>query len=216
VEPHEVDEEARGFARRLSDLLNATVCTGLRLTAARLPTGYVRIGLGINRHDLRARPLPLQGRVGHGVPLYLTLTYTLSQDDQGEHLMVVSSVVGTCLDPDGRRELFHADYERGKANYPEAHLQVCASSDDWDAVMADRDGDPLKKLHLPAGGRRYRTTVEDVIEFLVFERLVCPHDGWAEALGRSRDDFAERQLRAAVRRHPEIARDVLRRLPAVE
>ena len=50
--------------------------------------------------------------------------------------------------------------------------------------------------------------MEDVIEFLVGERLVSPHDGWDSAVRTSRADFDERQLRAAVRRLPDIARDL--------
>ncbi len=59
------------------------------------------------------------------------------------------------------------------------------------------------------GGRRFRPALEDVIEFLVDEQLVRPREGWLGALDRSRREFREIQLRAAVRRDPEVARQAL-------
>jgi hypothetical protein len=63
----------------------------------------------------------------------------------------------------------------------------------------------VEHLHLPVGGRRFRPSLEDVIEFLIVERIASPRDGWEAALNASRDAFLERQLRAAVRRKPESA-----------
>ncbi len=59
------------------------------------------------------------------------------------------------------------------------------------------------------GGRRYRPSVEDVIEFLVVEGLVEAHDGWQDAVKVERDEFHQIQLRAAVRRAPEPAAEQL-------
>lgn len=61
------------------------------------------------------------------------------------------------------------------------------------------------------GGRRFRPTLEDICEFLIVERLVEHRAGWAETLERSREAFQEKQLRAAIRRFPEVAIDQLRR-----
>lgn len=212
MKAHQLEAEAREFADRLSRMLNTTVCNGPRLSAAALTDGYVRVGLGVSKRELEADPVPVAACDVPGVDLHLILSYTLAPDEQGEHLMVVSSVVGLCLDDDGTRTLFHADYEREKVGYAEAHLQVSAWSDDWAELMAGRSGDRLGKLHFPAGGRRYRTTLEDVVEFLIRERLVTPRAGWEDSLAESRDEFEERQLRAAVRRHPKIAADQLAKL----
>ena len=120
---------------------------------------------------------------------------TLSLDDRVEHL------------------LLHYDYERDKGGgYPEAHLQVCATSPDWEQLRRRQDDvhRPLAKLHLPVGGRRFRPTPEDLVEFLIAEDLAEGRDGRREIIENSRARFREKQLRAAIRRYPEIALDCLR------
>lgn len=77
---------------------------------------------------------------------------------------------------------------------------------------ADRPKDPMAKLHFPVGGRRYRPSLEDVIEFLVNERLVRARDGWKKALDSSREEFRDRQLCAAVGFRPDVAIGELQRL----
>lgn len=127
--------------------------------------------------------------------------------------MVRSSVMYLSPDQDGARTLLHYDYERDKADdYPEAHLQVCATSVEWEDAMRSYGprGRPLKKLHLPVGGRRFRPSVEDLIEFLVTEQLASGRPGWKRHVDQGRRRFEERQLKAAVRRNPEIALAILR------
>jgi hypothetical protein len=146
--------------------------------------------------------------------LYLGTLFRMAADDSGRYPMIRSSVLYLSPDEDGSRLLLHYDYERDKADgYPEAHLQVCATSEGWDEVTAryGAKGRPLERLHLPVGGRRYRPTIEDLIEFLIVEELAAEHrqdwQDWVEA-GRTR--FEERQLRAAVRRNPDAAMEILR------
>jgi len=211
VKPGHVLREAGDFADRLSTLLNGTLCQGIRLGAAQLPDGSVRIGRGINKQSVSAQTIPVQRCMG--AQLYLVVSYNLDADEFAEHLMVVSSVVGVCLDKHGDRELFHVDYERGKADgYPEAHLQVVAESADWGTALAHRGHRPLAKMHLPAGGRRYRTTLEDVVHFIIGEKLADPLPGHGDVLAKYREEFEERQLRAAIRRNPEIACEAVDRL----
>jgi hypothetical protein len=68
----------------------------------------------------------------------------------------------------------------------------------------------LSRLHLPVGGRRYRPTLEDVIEFLVTEKLAEPRDGWRAVVDAQRCHWETIQLKAAVRRNPQAAAEVLR------
>ena len=65
-------------------------------------------------------------------------------------------------------------------------------------------------LHLPVGGRRFRPSLEDLIEFCILEDLVTPRRDWQDELNASRDRFRIQQLKAAVRRNPDEAADVLR------
>ncbi len=50
--------------------------------------------------------------------------------------MIRSSVLYLSPDQDDARTLLHYDYERDKADsYPEAHLQICATSVEWEEGM---------------------------------------------------------------------------------
>jgi hypothetical protein len=60
-------------------------------------------------------------------------------------------------------------------------------------------------------GRRFRPTLEDIIEFLIVEELVEARPKWKAALEANRDAFRDKQLRAAIRQFPEVALDQLQR-----
>lgn len=139
----------------------------------------------------------------------MLVSYRLGMDVEGEHLQVNTSVIALTADQGGKSELLHFDYERGKRDdYPEAHLQVVASSNAWDEVSSK----PLGRLHIPVGGRRFRFTLEDVAEFLIREGLVTPPEGATSRIADHRAVFERDQLRAAIRRDPETARDYLAKL----
>jgi hypothetical protein len=68
----------------------------------------------------------------------------------------------------------------------------------------------LKDFHFPVGGRRYRPSLEDVIEFLVLEDIADAREDWSDVIQEGRTDWEDKQLRAAVRRNPEAALAQLR------
>lgn len=136
----------------------------------------------------------------------------LEQDEKDEYLTGRQSVMLLSTSADPADTLLHYDYERDKPDgYPDAHLQVCASSKPWKRIGVRLDGTtrPLERMHLPVGGRRFRPTLEDVIEFLVTEGLAEAKPLWKEAVEAGHEDFRKKQLRAAIRRDPETARSAL-------
>lgn len=202
--------ESQDFAQRLTDLLNKTVCNNTRLTAAvERSTGAVVVTNKPDKSDLARMtcvPICLSGKP----KLYLGLSIRLRPDYSGQHLMVVSSAMLLAGAVDGSELLLHYDYERDKQDgYPEAHVQVCASSARWEDLLGGR---PFKRLHLPVGGRRFRPTLEDLIEFLIAERLAEFRPGWKQVVDDHRHEFQMIQLRAAIRRHPDVAREALAEL----
>lgn len=205
--------EAEKFAAELTSLLNHTVTDGIRIIAITdRASQQARIGYGISPLDLSGVGIPLAFG-GKAPRLYLGLLYRMAPDDHGRYPMIRSSVMYLSPDSDGTRTLLHYDYERNKADdYPEAHLQVCATSEEWEQAMRSYGpkGRPLDKLHLPVGGRRFRPSVEDLIEFLVTEQLADGRPCWKTHVDQGRQRFEERQLRAAVRRNPAIAMAILR------
>lgn len=204
----DLSRAARQFAEELTGTLNATVTDGVRLTAVTARQADAAfVGFGISKNQLQPREsFPLMAISGRP-QVFMNVSYRLRADDERDYLMVQNSVVALAMDVEMDRELLHVDYERDKADdYPEAHLQVAASSEAWEELSPGR---ALSKLHLPVGPRRFRPSLEDVIEFVAREGLVGCRDGWRDVVQHGRQGFLRRQLRAAIRRNPDIAREIL-------
>ncbi len=212
--PFDLREKAIAFRDEISDLLNATVCDGIRLTASKRPGGVFLVSYNLTDKDQtpgKAFAVTLAGKPS----CYLGLSFRLLPDGQQQYLMVQSSVIALYADQEEVEELLHYDYERDKPHgYPEAHLQVAAESAAWTALCnrGPKKHRPLSRLHLPVGGRRYRPTVEDVVEFLIVEGLADGRPGWEQAVKRGREAFQRRQMLAAVRSDPEPVVALLRQL----
>jgi hypothetical protein len=208
----DLEKESRPFKNELDELLNRTVCSGISLKSIMTSASPHRTVVGYkikkdNQDLIEGIPITTGSRDAR---FYLGLSVRLAPDEAQTFLMVTSSVMILAIAPDVADEsnlLLHYDYERGKPDYPEAHLQVCASSPAFEQAGQRLDGRErlLERLHLPVGGRRYRPTLEDLIEFLIGEKLAKPRDGWESAINESRDRFRDKQLKAAVRGNPKPA-----------
>lgn len=169
------------------------------------------IGYKIGRDQLDLQEcIPIT--VGSAPKIWLGFSMRLERDHEDKYLMVRQSVMLLSSSPDPSDVLLHYDYERDKADdYPDAHLQICASSGSWEQVGVRLDGSPrlLERMHLPVGGRRFRPTLEDIVEFLITEKLAEPKVEWKSAVELGRERFRQKQLRAAIRRDPETARSAL-------
>lgn len=171
------------------------------------------MGYGISVRDLRVLPIKLRA-ARPGATLFLFAAYTLDLDDQGKSFLTVDKS-SYRLQTSERESIVSYDFVRNPSNnYPEAHLQIrgeCSSLAELAGVSSvDRR---FSKLHLPVGGRRFRPCLEDIIEFCIVEGLVLPHNpSWKEVVDAKRERFYRRQLKAAVRRHPEEAAFALSRM----
>jgi hypothetical protein len=194
-------------------MLNTTICTGVTVSWA-LPgiPDLIYIGHGVARAAFASQRFPV--RLGRRNPTsWLRVGYKVTPDESGRFLTIQASHFGVYSADDEASCLCRFDYERNKGGgYPEAHLQVYGKS----AALASWAGEPktreLARLHLPAGGRRFRFVLEDVIQFLVVEGLAQPRDGWEAALAAHRREWEDVQARAVTRQYPEAVRDVLREL----
>jgi hypothetical protein len=206
----DLQRQAREFAEDIQRILNTTICTGVRIAARPSTTpGYAVVGYGISRSSDETLPFPVH--IGSRKPrCWLHLGYELSLDKTGRFLTVFSSFFSVQTGPQEASCLCHFDYERDKpGGYPEAHLQVNGVSPalaSWPGKTNTRE---LGRLHFPVGGRRFRPTVEDVIEFLIVEGLAEPREGWRTALDARRRDWERIQLRAAMRSDPESSAELL-------
>lgn len=223
--PDDLGAQARAFAASLTDLLNSTVAHGVRLGCAESAPGCFVVGRGITKKQLVVRdlvPLTLDQRAAD---VYLLVTNLLVADSSAEGWLTVDRATYTiqASPSPGQDVLCSYDYARNVNNgYPEAHLHVYAPlSDSFSCVTkaVGRDPDPLDSLHFAVGGVHnedggihYRPILEDVIEMLVQERLVRARPGWQAAVDAGRKQFYETQLRAEIRRNPDIARDAVAKL----
>lgn len=208
----DLQRQASEFAQRINDLLNRTVADGVRVHALIREDG--RFGWVGYRTDAR-RPYP-----GSGIPLalprwrpraFLHVMHTLVLDEEQRNLTVEQSSYGLYLAEDLSGCVFHYDYIRQPDNvYPPAHLQVEGNSPGLDELYerVGRTG-KLGGLHFPVGGRRFRPSLEEIVEFLVIEGLAESRRGWEAAVEEHRAWYHRVQLKAAVRRDPEAARKAL-------
>lgn len=172
--------------------------------------GRVAIGNRITRLKPRGTPIALTVSQSPA-RLELRLLHTLALDDSDRFLTTTKSSY-KLMHAATERPILTYDYTRDRPNeYPEAHLHLHGKAVAIQEML-ERCGRPKDKpddLHFPVGGRRFRPCLEDLIEFCILERLVTPRPDWERVLNESRQRFRDDQLRAAVRRSPELAAGVL-------
>ena len=223
--PSDLGAQARDFAGSLTVLLNGTVAQGVRLGCAESAPGCFIVGRGITKKQLVVRelvPLTLDQKQAN---IFLLVANMLVADRSGDGWLTVDRATYTlqASSTPGEDVLFSYDYARNVNNgYPEAHLHVYSPlSDPFSKVMkaTGRDPDPQDALHFAVGGAHnedggihYRPVLEDVIEMLIQERLVRARPGWQAVVDAGRKQFYETQLRAEIRRNPDVARDAVAKL----
>lgn len=110
--------------------------------------------------------------------------------------------------------LLRFDYLRNREFAP-AHINVHAESSALGMLFGRRGGQKLPKLqslHLPVGGKRFRPSLEDVVEFLIEDFGVEPLAGWTDYVEAGRDQWYGYQLGASIRRDQERAAEIMRDL----
>lgn len=208
--------QASQFANEVQDLLNKTVCNGAIVTAvvawdSELKQNVVIVGTKL-AGGLVANPVPVSTD-GKKAKCWIEVQYRCDVDERG-YLRVLTSYFG--IYGEGRVLLCHYDYERTKEGYPAAHVQIEGVCPALDALPGDHTAEQLAKLHFPVGGRRYRPTIEDMVEFLVNEGFAAGRRGYQKVIDEHRERFHEIQLKAAIRRKPDIARAVLEQIAQEE
>lgn len=214
-------DQTIGFTNEIKGLLNGTIASHVQIKAVALQVGDDRLfmlGHLLDKRTLTAQRFKLKPRAPR-TELWMDVSFQLRLDAEREHLMVHKSFVGVFGSEDAKHGLFHYDYERDKADgYPDAHLQVDAQSELFGTLNDPKcdAGRSLAALHFPVGGKRFRPCLEDVIEFLVVERIVEARDGYEKLLEAGRERFRRNQLMAAMRRDPETVERFVERYRAAE
>jgi len=112
---------------------------------------------------------------------------------------------------------YEPEYEsRGRHTRSAAHVQIHGTSNELYYIQHRLGLTRIRNLesfHFPVGGRRFRPSLEDFIEFLESEKLI-PEIG-SEARGilnKHRKIWLEIQLKAAIANSPETAANKLREM----
>ncbi len=204
-----LEEQARHFAADISDLLNKTVTHGIRVSCLHTHIGHRIIGKGVTKTTPDPEPIPISPSDNKAL-VFLYLLHSYDLDPEGAYLTITKSTMSLYTSPKMEDEqlIVGIDYTRNPSNhFPAAHLHVAGQRDDLDAIYLghDRKTRKLRDLHLPVGGKRFRPTLEDLVEFMITEEMVNPRDGWEQVLQEHRSRWEAIQLKAAVRRNPEDA-----------
>lgn len=201
------------FGTELADLLNNTVTTNLRLTARWVHgTNDGRLGYKMDTAGVPT-PIPLYGPSGEPCS-YLYIAFRLTLNEAG-YLVTTKSALRLYLDQGNSPSLFRYEYVRDyPIQYPNPHLHVEGKAGEGWEELNRRTGQKkgLGQLHFPVGGKRYRPSIEDFLEFLIAEGYVQERDGWQEAIEVYRGTYHERQLGAAVHANPDFAAASLKEL----
>ena len=201
----DLGSQARQFADGASELLNGTVTNGVRVSTLTTSAGHMTIGVGVGKRNLVPKSVPLAPSGGRAL-VHLYMAHYCTLDPEGLYLAMTQSTMGlyTSAAMNDDELVVGIDYTREPANqYPDAHLHVAGRRDDLDDLYLgdQRKSRTLRDLHLPVGGRRFRPTLEDLIEFAITEEMVVPREGWRGAIEAHRARWARVQVKAAVRRH---------------
>lgn len=207
--------QIRSFGTELADLFENTIGSprlhlGVRW---REDLGDGRLGYKPDGQGIPSR-IPLPGPDGKP-SCFLYLLFRLTMNDAG-HLVTTKSALRLFLHEVGDspplfRYEFLRDYD---LNYPNPHLHIeSENSEAWKELnRRTNQKKGLGQLHFPLGGKRYRPSVEDFLEFLIYEGYVRAVDGWEDAITVYRTDFHHRQLSAAIKADLPIAVSTLRDL----
>lgn len=167
--------EAQRFAGGLNDLLRRTIRADAELEV-RLDRDALQalIGFGVSE-GLKLGTVPV--RISDHGDAHLLISFDLTFDDERRYLAVRKSTVGLYLLTEKREPLFRYEFDRDKNRFAQAHLHVSGQSHALGrlyALAGKSSTAELHRLHLPVGGKRFRPSLEDVLECLFNEQLLQP------------------------------------------
>ena len=209
-----LNTQAREFADQTSELLNKTVTDGIRVSAVETRGGRRLIGRRVTKTEAVPELIPLTQN-GSNPVVYLYLLHAYDLDPENTYLTMTSSIMSlyTSREMNDNQLIVSIDYTREPTNkYPGAHMHVAGVRNDLDAVYLGnaRSSRKLRDLHFPVGGKRFRPSLEDIIEFTILEKMVEPRPNWRSVVDQHRTGWEKIQLQAAVRRDPQAAADQLK------
>lgn len=189
-------EQAEEFAVDIANLLNATMCDDAPIKAVVAQGGRILVGAYDDQYAHIPIPLQVDG-VRH---VDLKVHHQCRWDFTGAFLAVEESTISV-LPARARDPLVRFHYERTRP-WASAHLHVHAERDLMGFLLAGRHpskSPTFRSLHLPVGGRRFRPSIEDIVEFVIEEFHVTTKQDWRDHVEQRRQKWREIQIAAAIR-----------------
>jgi hypothetical protein len=227
-------QRAQTFAFEIQDLVNRTICTGFQLETRQVDAAnavqIVTVAPGKPSAISVSHPIERSKAVNGERVLGFKVSYTVDLDPNSHHLRVKTSQASVTLIQENQRPLIRLEYERGQGIEPgelalrahtrhAAHVQIHGTSADLSYIWGlngRHTKRTLEALHIPVGGRRYRPSIEDFIEFLYLEKLVTGlKPGGQDAIDEGRLRWFEIQLASTIRSNPEFAIQTLKSMGAL-
>jgi hypothetical protein len=213
---HDLDIEARKFADKIQEILNGTITSDIKISVSKPFENYQVLDIapeGSKIGKFALVPITSFLQEGEEPWLWLLVWYQVKLVGPKKYFGVDSSGFGLSVSKDTGRPIVRIEFDRDKGFEPDhegtgfhtrnsAHVQIHGESADFGYVKGRLNLGPKKKLqdiHFPVGGRRFRPTLEDFIEFLHAEGLIPALKPDArEILNSSRRDWRRIQLAAAI------------------
>ena len=208
------------FAHQRSDLLNRTVCNGIRITPVLTETGQCRVAYGITKNDwVPSRLIPLT--LGRAAPrAYVRLFHSLQWDPEQQFLADGRSYIGLYAHDDIEDDgacLIRYDYNRDiKVNandqgYPALTCMCSAATQHTTRSLNDAPTSPksrtISTIRSVAGAtdRRWKTSSSS----RSWRASLTRGTVGGTRIAQYRSVWRDLQLRAAVRRDPNPAAETL-------
>lgn len=212
---------ASDFANELSELLNSTISDNVKFNVLVSDRDSVYIGPSQSNFG-KSELIPITSSLGLGEQpfIWLKVGFEVTLDREEKYLRVINSTFALVTDKEKERPAIRIEYERERGSEPgvasdanhvrnAAHVQIHGISAELSYVQgANRDTKHalLQKYHFPVGGKEFRPTLEDFIEFLYREKIVKTlKPGWQLVIKANQQRWLELQVKSAVRSNPEAA-----------
>lgn len=213
--------KAELFANDLNEIVNGTISSGIEFVVTPIENQNFAWVMADSNRKLKSRLIPITCNLKNGESpwIWLNVYFKVTLKNQS-YLTVDSSAMSLIIDESSRRPVFRVEFDRDRGVEPTdevtgvhsrnaAHVHIHGASPDLSYIHG-RNGLPkvraLEEHHFPVGGRRFRPTLEDFIEFIYLEEIVLElKEGWRDVLRKHRTNWLDIQLRAAVRENPHIA-----------
>lgn len=224
-----LETSAFEFAVKVAEILNGTVSTNIEFVVDLIQGGKEAFIYPKGSTYSKPKYIPVTSGFSDQSEQWLLMKvqFKVFLHPTREYLTVDSSTYALGIAANPFHPALRIEFDRGRGFEPEhdsvgihsrnaAHVQIHGASSELDYIQR-RLGQTrirgLESFHFPVGGRRFRPSLEDFIEFIESERLVLKLNKDArDVINKNRKEWLDIQLKAAVANEPEIAVEKLREM----